>query len=231
MGKPNEALPDMAARMRLVAQRRLMASVAEAPNDTAEIGYRRALDEVERPKTAQHARDVLLDMLPKHSTGAEIGVWRGEFSDQILATVEPKLLYLIDPWKVAGGGKASALYGCNRQTQESMDATYEAVRERFASQPVAILRAPSGVALDGIPDGSLDWVYIDGDHTLEGVTTDLWLALKKVRVGGIIAGDDYGIAGWWDHGVTHALHRFLCDASERLRVRLVLGTQFALVVR
>lgn len=38
---------------------------------------------------------------------------------------------------------------------------------------------------------SLDWIYIDGDHTYEAVKNDLNNWYPKVRKGGIIAGHDY----------------------------------------
>jgi hypothetical protein len=41
------------------------------------------------------------------------------------------------------------------------------------------------------------------------VQTDLALFAPKVRPGGLLAGDDYGAAGWWDDGVRRAVDRFL----------------------
>jgi hypothetical protein len=45
--------------------------------------------------------------------------------------------------------------------------------------------------VDEIPDGDLDFVYIDGDHTLRGITVDLARLFPKVKVGGFVAGDDF----------------------------------------
>jgi hypothetical protein len=39
-----------------------------------------------------------------------------------------------------------------------------------------------------------DLVYIDGDHTYDGVTADLHAWYDKVRVGGILCGDDFAWA-------------------------------------
>src|SRR5689334_12291037 len=44
-------------------------------------------------------RVFLLKMLPARSVGAEIGVHKGDFSAQILRTVRPHTLHLIDPWQ------------------------------------------------------------------------------------------------------------------------------------
>ena len=48
-------------------------------------------------ETAGHSRQFLLDMLPRHSVGAEIGVLSGNFSKQVLDSISPKQLHLIDP--------------------------------------------------------------------------------------------------------------------------------------
>ena len=45
--------------------------------------------------------------------------------------------------------------------------------------------------VDQIPDGDHDFVYIDGDHTLRGITVDLTRLFPKVKVGGFMAGDDF----------------------------------------
>jgi hypothetical protein len=178
-------------------------------------------------------REALLSVLPKHSIGAEIGVWQGDFSARILESIQPKLLYLIDPWQIAGGDKSSAWYGDGQQTQHGMDGVYNNVLKRF-SKPieagqVAIVRAASATGLTSVADGALDWVYVDGDHTFDGVMTDLKLALQKVRKGGVVAGDDYGIKGWWNHGVTRAVHQTLAEANGSLKMRLLLESQFALI--
>lgn len=51
--------------------------------------------------------------------------------------------------------------------------------------------APSVVAAKLFAPGSLSAVFIDGDHSYEGVTTDIETWLPCVAPGGIIAGHDY----------------------------------------
>lgn len=40
-------------------------------------------------------------------------------------------------------------------------------------------------------DDSLDFVFLDADHTYEGVKADILAWLPKVKPGGMLAGDDY----------------------------------------
>jgi hypothetical protein len=42
-------------------------------------------------------RKTVLNQLPKNAVGAEIGVFRGDFSRHIVDYVKPKKLYLVDP--------------------------------------------------------------------------------------------------------------------------------------
>ena len=55
-------------------------------------------------------------------------------------------------------------------------------------------------------DESLDFVFIDGDHSYDGVTRDINAYWKKLRIGGVMAGHDYD-CGWYD--VKNAVDDFL----------------------
>lgn len=47
------------------------------------------------------SRSSLIELLPKHSVIAEVGVDEGEFTEELLRVVNPRKLHLIDAW--AGG--------------------------------------------------------------------------------------------------------------------------------
>lgn len=135
-------------------------------------------------------RGRMLASLPKGGVVAEIGVWEGDFSQRILEICEPKELHLIDPWLYmpefsnTGFGK--------KKNEHLMEERYHKVVARFADDPrVKVHRALSDVALSAMPDASLDWVYIDGNHNEPIVGNDIALSLQKVKPNGIIAGDDF----------------------------------------
>ena len=76
-------------------------------------------------------------------------------------------------------------------------------------------------AAASFPDDTLDWVYIDADHSYEGVKGDLDAFYRTVKSGGFLAGDDYRQAGWlWD-GVVRAV-------DERCADLTIIGSQFLL---
>jgi hypothetical protein len=128
---------------------------------------------------------------------AEIGVWKGELAGAILAACPGIVEYwMIDPWR--------RLPRWNKPfnvTDEEFEAIYRealAATDRRAAVR-RVLRGTTAEVIDTIPDGSLDFVYVDGDHTLRGITLDMLLAWPKVRPGGAIGGDDCSPSAW-QHG-------------------------------
>jgi hypothetical protein len=127
-------------------------------------------------------------------TAAEIGVWRGEFSRQMLRSC-PRIrrYFLIDPW--------ARLPDWNKPlnvTQVQFEAVYQEVLSKlaFAADKTRVLRGRTAEVIDQIADASLDAAYIDGDHTLRGITIDLQRVLPKMRRGGLIGGDDFTASPW-----------------------------------
>lgn len=184
-----------------------------------------------RDKTSRH---FVLRRFPKNSVGAEIGVWKGGFSVEILNVVKPRKLHLIDPWAYQEGHEFSrALYGgIQGDNQQRMDAVYRSVVERvgwwITHEIVDINRGKSKDVLAQLPDEYLDWAYVDGDHRYEGVLEDLELVHRKLKPGGIAAGDDYtNVNAWWKDGVPKAvnevIHRGLYKPIEIRKNQFVLG--------
>ena len=155
-------------------------------------------------------REWLLKRLPKHSVGAEIGVYGGRFSELILRIVRPRKLHLIDPWKYeADPTYERSLYGGSQgQSQARMDAMYESVVKTFQSRRVEIHREDSAACSARFPDNYFDWIYMDGNHQYEFVKQDLELYLPKVKSEGLVAGDDYAQDpnNWTKDGVTRAVN-------------------------
>jgi hypothetical protein len=119
---------------------------------------------------------------------AEIGVWKGEFARTILrACPEIRTYYMIDPWRhLAHWNKP--LNVDDRSFQAAYDDALR--RTEFAAARRIVLRGATLEVIDSVADGSLDFAYIDGDHTLRGITVDLVAWYAKVKPGGYLGGDD-----------------------------------------
>jgi hypothetical protein len=161
------------------------------------------------------ARRWLTRQFPKHSVGVEIGVHLGNFTQTLLDSVRPRKLHLIDPWRYFSEDTyQSSFYGGTKiGGQIEMDRRFDSVKQRFSKEMqqeiVVIHRDTSDQVASQFPDAYFDWIYIDGNHLFEFVKNDLEMYAPKVVDNGLIAGDDYGIAGWWEDGVTRAVDEFV----------------------
>lgn len=145
-------------------------------------------------------REALLGLVPRGGVMAEVGVAHGEFTRRILDICRPRKLHLIDLWAVDSARYANLM---------------DKVRTRFEAEIESgvadILRGFSWDLLASLPDGSLDFAYIDAAHDFDSVARDLAACEPKIAADGIIAGHDYtrwsgnGLHRW---GVVEALNEF-----------------------
>jgi len=115
----------------------------------------------------------MLNRLGLTGTGVEMGVFNGEFARQILDTWEGRKLIGVDTWPPEG-------------LAESVRARMQIYGQRWEGWHTESLKAAEKVA-----DNSLDFVYIDADHTYQAARRDLGLWWPKVKPGGVFAGHDY----------------------------------------
>ena len=184
-----------------------------------------------RRMSKDKVREVFLGRLPTGGVAIEIGVWHGDFSATILDLVKPEKLYLIDPWaNVTDESHSEAFVG--RTEDGKMDRIFAKVQARYAQEigdgRVEIIRDWSVPALDRFAPDSIDFAYVDGDHSYDGVRADLAALFPKMRVGGVMAFDDYHRRGWWGDGVIRAINEFLGAYPDRLRIRAIAGAQLAI---
>ncbi len=142
-----------------------------------------------RPALAQHSQ-AEAGLLQQHATGAgtivEIGVAEGGSAFELRQVMDPDgTLVLIDPY-VPGMLRINFSRLIARRTVDRCD------RGR-----VEWIRATSRVAATGWR-GAIDFLFIDGDHSEEGVREDWELWSPLVNVGGCVAlHDARSAAGGW----------------------------------
>jgi hypothetical protein len=168
-------------------------------------------------------RYTLLKALPQNSAGAEVGVWKGDFSQLLTEVVKPRALYLIDPWLIPSNnrqvlqrdkvGFSLNIRGAPVSHQNDLDEIHQHVKNRFQRTPtVQVIRSKSEDAVEHIKNASLDWVYIDGSHYYEDVKKDLQLWTPKLRTGGILCGDDYY---WRDPNGEYSVRRAVSEYIDK----------------
>jgi hypothetical protein len=128
--------------------------------------------------TRHHIAELFNDLGYKY--GAEIGVERGRNARMFFRNMRGLKLVAVDPWTAY-----------NRMSKKNIDQNFEYCQARLKPYDVKYMKMTSMEAVGHIPDGSLDFVYIDGLHEFDPVIMDIVCWAPKVRRGGIIAGHDY----------------------------------------
>lgn len=153
---------------------------------------------------------------------AEVGVWKGEFAKYLLLECPQIRSYLmVDSWRhLEGWNKPFNL------SESQLEQVYQQalLNTEFAKEKVRVLRGTTLEERGKIADDSLDFVYIDGDHSLRGIVIDALSMWPKLREGGVLAGDDFSDTVWqhsreFEPSLVNPFMRYFADAvGERLHV-------------
>jgi len=131
-----------------------------------------------------------------YTLGAEVGVAGGKHAKQMLDAIPGLHLLLVDPYQEYF-----------RYSQDLCDRRFARMQERLASYDKTVMRMTSLEASQQVENGSLDFVYIDGDHRFDSVMMDIILWAPKVRKSGIVAGHDY--YHFYQSGVVDAVRAYV----------------------
>ena len=158
------------------------------------LTYMRRYREDKRQRKKQHARNIermefLSRFIVRQGTGAELGVHKGYFSPVLFDRLAPEKLYLIDPWYLQG--KQWSWGEGNRRVMDALCRVLRQMEDELVSGKVVLLIDDDLEALAKMPDGHLDWVYLDTTHQYEHTVKELRLLKLKLKPGGVIAGDDW----------------------------------------
>ena len=135
--------------------------------------------------------------LPANARVAEVGVLLGRLSEYILRNSDAHVL-MVDNWQTAD--RQPEHYKATRDAH-ALHTDYDRVASHRAQSFAVTARHPNRAEIrEGwsvevaatVEDASLDMVFLDADHSYEGVRADIKAWLPKVRRGGWIGGHDYG---------------------------------------
>jgi hypothetical protein len=146
------------------------------------------------PIFVQGLRD-LIAALPAGLTMAEIGVFAGESTRLFMGSGRVARLYAVDPW--AGDYAEDGAY--NTGGAWHCPFPWADVRQGFldwaqTDPRVVAFPMPSLDAAHCFAPGSLDFVYIDANHSYAHVAADILTWGAKVTPAGFIGGHDYSPA-------------------------------------
>lgn len=132
-----------------------------------------------------YVRDLGTDL-----TGCELGVCKG-FTLRYFFDLAPEIskVYAIDSW-------TSYMDWWGQVTQNMVDSWRNDAMDLLKPymDKIEILEMDSVKAANHISDHSLDYIFIDGDHSYQAVVRDLDNYWNKVKSGGIFAGHDWNLS-------------------------------------
>jgi hypothetical protein len=129
----------------------------------------------------------LLNNMGLNGSGVELGTFKGQFSKIILDNWGGSL-FMVDVWRPLSQEE----YDDQSNHANHSDAYSVAMENtREHAERAHMLRCKGEIAANLFTDESLDFAYIDANHTYEAVLDDIALWYPKVKSGGILAGHDY----------------------------------------
>ena len=125
----------------------------------------------------------LYETSKKMKTIAEVGSWKGKSTHALCSGCKNGLVYSIDHFKGSSGEEEA-----HKEAQG--DIVYNQFLENMKSfSNLKVNRTDSLTASKMYPDKSFDLVFIDAEHTYEGVKKDIQAWRNKAKI--ILSGHDY----------------------------------------
>jgi hypothetical protein len=152
---------------------------------------------MKRPLTSLSHRDHFGNWLTENGftgTGVEIGTFRGEYAETLAKTWPAGKLFTCDPysWSDTPSYKDGCVKDWNTmETLNPLNVQIEA-SARLANYPNVVLYVRESLkACNLFEPETLDFAYLDGDHSYENVKAELAAWWPKIRSGGIFGGHDF----------------------------------------
>lgn len=155
---------------------------------------------------------LLLNKLGLNGQGVEVGVYMAGYSFELLTNSKLQTLYLVDP----------RIKFSEEEYYDGMNISNDHQNFRYLITVMRLLRMTSESSAQLFKDNSLDFVYIDANHSYEACKQDVDLWWPKVKRGGILSGHDYLDAPMF--GVKRAIDEF----AERQKQKLYITTKIEL---
>ncbi len=156
------------------------------------------------------------ELARKEKIGVEVGVFRGAMSERILAADRTITLYMVDPWRSLRTPEYVATDDRHHEmSQDEQDDSLKTTLERVLrfGKRARVMRLTSLEAASKFVDSTLDFVFIDGDHSYAAVKADIAAWWPKLVSGGLLSGHDYRDDK--NYGVMQAVNEFAVGKDLR----------------
>jgi hypothetical protein len=141
--------------------------------------------------------DQAMEYIKPGGAALEIGGWKGTSTFLIASVCKEKgaKLYEIDTYRGvedpnSDKNQPGNLGGYN-EAFINPD-FYRIAKENLKELPVEFLIGDSNRMIHEVPDGSIDYAFIDGNHRPPTIDNDIKNTIRKMKIGGLLTGHDHG---------------------------------------
>jgi hypothetical protein len=150
---------------------------------------------------------------PKRGVIAEVGVAAGDFSDFLIQNLDPERFIAVDLFQM---DRNPVIWGIPQEVLFKGMGQLDYYRHRFQStgDRITILHGNSHQVMQGLPDASIDLIYVDAGHEYENVSMDIQVCERKIKPSGTIVFNDYVL--YEDYGVVQGVNEMLAKGGWKV---------------
>lgn len=146
------------------------------------------------PRNTRRRWQVLAHLVRQHgwAFGAELGLWEGVTISRLLQGFPGLTMVGVDLWQMQPDNPGPE--GYEGWDHDQHEATCRSLLAPYGERAI-IIKDRTVAAADRVEDHSLDFVFIDADHSEQGCRSDITAWGPKLRAGGMMLGHDINWPG------------------------------------
>lgn len=142
--------------------------------------------------------DTIYNGLPENGCFVEVGSFKGKstayFAEKLKKDKSNKVFVCVDTWQGTEGEHEEMISKLDKPLIEIFE---ENMSDLGLSDYICPIEKDSVEAAKDFIDKSVDVVFLDGDHSYEGVKADIEAWLPKIKPGGLLCGHDIDFPFVW----------------------------------
>jgi methyltransferase family protein len=164
-------------------------------------------------------RYAVLQELPRGGTVVEVGVAYGDFTRPLLAILQPDTFIAIDNFSISPEDEPWGRQLLKDNRCNHYDYYCSQFRERIADGSMVVRKGLSWEMIATLPDNSVDYMYVDADHSYQSVFKEIKALKTKMKPGGLVQFNDYTFFNsntMEAYGVPAAVHEFMVEENYEM---------------
>lgn len=161
----------------------------------------------------------VLKELPRGGTAVEVGVAYGDFTRPILEIMQPDIFIAIDNFSISPQDEPWGRQLLKNSRSNHYDYYCGQFRDRIGEGRMFVRKGLSWEMIAALPDNSVDYMYVDADHSYDSVFKEIQALKTKMKPNGIVQFNDYtyfNSDAMEAYGVPGAVHEFMLEENYEM---------------